>query len=82
MDAIMEKAWCEIDEGLKTLMSVNDTLSDSELRNKSLRLRQLSKFTETLSARINERIRNQRVGPIGPLFDRYIAERMLVDINA
>jgi len=78
----MDTAWETIDSGLQNLMAANDEMSDAELRVKSQRLRHLSKFATTLSARINERVRNQRVGPIEPLFDKYIAERLQVDINA
>ena len=78
----MDAAWNTIDEGLKDLMDNNDQLSDRELIGKSKRLRHLGKFVETLAKRVDERIREGvAVGAIGPLFDKYIADRLAVDGN-
>jgi len=71
MEKMFEPIWQQIDEGLRDLMAENDTLSDDDLKVKSLRLKCLSDFAETLRKRVNERIKDVNVGPILPLFSAY-----------
>lgn len=76
------EAWKEIDSGLRNLMSANDELSDGELVAKSRRLTHLSKFVATLTARVNERLQdNIQPGSIDELFNKYVADRLLIDEN-
>jgi len=78
----MDKAWQEVDSGLRHLMDNNDQLSPAELIGKSRRLEHLQRFVGTLRARVNERIReNVSPGPIGELFDKYIRDRATIDEN-
>ena len=73
--------WMKIDEGLRDLMQKNDSLANSELENKSRRLKHLSDFVKTLKQRVDERVRGVRVGPIEPLFTEFFKARSEVDRN-
>lgn len=73
--------WMKIDEGLRDLMEKNDSLANSELENKSRRLKHLSDFVKTLKQRVDERVRGVRVGPIEPLFTEFFKARSEVDRN-
>ena len=78
----MNTSWEKLDSALLALMEKNDELSDGELVAKSRRLRHLGKFVEILAKRVDERIReNVNPGPIGPLFDKYLQERRVIDTN-
>ena len=78
---MLDPAWKTIDDGLKDLMDNNDSLTQLELTGKSRRMGHLQRFIGTLKTRVDERIRDVKVGPIKPLFDAYLQDRNQVDLQ-